>query len=81
MQLKPYHLQLTFEVQVAPWRIDDPMDPQNAEWNLYVFDRNKGEWVPQHEWNRPNEFCKLLRVDLIENEASGKHSGGPQAKA
>lgn len=81
MKLEPYHLRITFDVQVAPWRIDDPTDNNNADWSLWVFDRNKGEWVPHSEWNRPNERCEIVKIEVLNNEASGKHPGGPQAKA
>lgn len=41
MELKPYHLRITFDVQVAPWRIDDPKELQNANWSLWVLDMSK----------------------------------------
>ena len=65
MELKPYHLRITFDVQVAPWRIDDPKELQNANWSLWVLDMSKKEWVPQSEWTRPGEFCKISKIEVL----------------
>jgi len=68
--MKPYHLRLTFEVHVAPWRIDDPHNIENAEWSLAVFDRNIGEWVNMNDCIRPGENSYLKNIEIIEDEAS-----------
>ena len=68
--MKNYHLRLTFEVHVAPWRIDDPLKEENAEWSLAVFDRNIGQWVNMNLCLRPGEDSYLTNVEIIGDEAS-----------
>ena len=68
--MKPYHLRLTFDVRIAPWRIDDPHNEENAEWSLAVFDRNIGEWVNMNLCTRPGEDSSLAKIEVIEDEAS-----------
>ena len=68
--MKPYHLRITFDVKIAPWRIDDPTDYKNADWSLWVFDRNVGEWTPLHECKRPGEGYSIVKIEVID-EASG----------
>jgi hypothetical protein len=64
--MQPHHLRITFDVNVAPWRIDDPTDYNNADWSLWVFDRNLGQWVPHTEWKRPGESCKITRIEVVD---------------
>jgi hypothetical protein len=66
-----YHLRITFDINIAEWRIDDPLDPNNAEWSLSVFDRNLGKWTPLADCTRPGESHKILRIDVVKDEASG----------
>jgi len=68
--VKPYHLRLTFEVHVAPWRIDDPNSEENAEWSLAVFDKSIGEWVNMNLCTRPGEDSYLINIEVIEDKAS-----------
>jgi len=68
--MKPYHLRITFDVKIAPWRIDDPTDYNNADWSLWVFDRNLGEWKPLNECKRPGEEYSIVKIEVLD-EASG----------
>ena len=66
-----YHLLLTFDVRLGNWRIDDPRIPENAEWSLSVYDRNKEEWVEVAKCNRPGEHTKLTSLTILpEGEVS-----------
>ena len=69
--MKPHHLRLTFEVKIAPWRIDDPSLPENHDWCLWVFDRNLGTWLPLNDCKRPGESNKIIKVEIVDDEASG----------
>jgi uncharacterized membrane protein len=61
-----YHIRLTFDINIAEWRIDDPTDAKNAEWSLAVFDRNLGEWVNLNECTRPGESNRIVKIEVIE---------------
>jgi len=61
-----YHIRLTFDINIAEWRIDDPTNPKNAEWSLAVFDRNLGEWVNLNECTRPGESNRLVKIEVLE---------------
>lgn len=54
-----YDLELTFNVRIAKWRIDDPREQENIEWSLSVYDRNLEEWVNINDLNRPGEYGML----------------------
>jgi hypothetical protein len=69
--MKPYHIRLTFDVNIAEWRIDDPNDVTNHEWSLSVFDRNLGEWIPLSECNRPGESHRIAKIEVLNDETSG----------
>jgi hypothetical protein len=69
--MKPYHIRLTFDINIAPWRIDDPNDVKNHEWSLSVFDRNLGQWVNLVDCNRPGESSRLAHFDVLNDETSG----------
>lgn len=61
-----YKLHLLFEVNLAKWRIDDQRDPNNQEWCLMVYDRNKQEWISVNACDRPGEGAKLLTINIAE---------------
>ena len=63
-----YHLKITFENNIAEWRIDDPTDVKNHEWSLSVFDRNLSEWKPLSECNRPGESHRIAKIEVINDE-------------
>jgi hypothetical protein len=69
--MKPYHLRITFDINIAPWRIDDPTDISNHEWSLAVFDRNLGEWIPLSSCNRPGESHRIAKIHVVNDETSG----------
>ncbi len=70
--MKPYHIRLTFDIHIAPWRMDDPTDLNNHDWSLSVFDRNLGQWIPLSDCTRPGESHRITDVHIYdENEASG----------
>lgn len=51
-----YDIDITFNVRIAKWRIDDPRVKENREWSLAVYDRNLEEWVNINELDRPGEY-------------------------
>lgn len=59
-----YNLLVSFHVQIAKWRIDDPANRDNWEWSLAVFDRNNERWVNINDLKRPGEFALLESVKL-----------------
>ena len=63
-----YHLKITFEINIAEWRIDDPTDVKNHEWSLSVFDRNLGQWVNLNDCTRPGESSRLAHFDVLNDE-------------
>lgn len=60
-----YDLEITFNVRIAKWRIDDPRDRANHEWSLSVFDRNLERWVNINDLNRPGEYGMLSKMVLV----------------
>jgi len=69
--MKPYHIRLTFDVNIAPWRIDDPNEVNNHEWSLSVYDRNLGEWIPLSSCTRPGESHRIAKIEVLNDETSG----------
>ncbi len=69
-----YNLEITFEVSIAEWRIDNPRDPRNAEWCLWVFDRNLQKWIPTSDCTRPGESVEILHVKVIDDSAKKTES-------
>ena len=70
--MKPCHLRITFDVKIAPWRIDDPNVKGNHDWSLWVYDRNLGEWIPLSDCTRPGESHKIVKIEILDDdEASG----------
>lgn len=63
-----YDLEITFNVRIAKWRIDDPRDKDNIEWSLSVYDRNLQEWVNINELNRPGEYGMLDELTIISDK-------------
>jgi hypothetical protein len=61
-----YNLEITFNIKVAKWRIDDPSDTNNAEWSLSVYDRNLERWVHTADLNRPGEKAYISSIKIIE---------------
>lgn len=59
-----YSILVSFHIQVAKWRIDDPKVKDNWEYSLAIYDRNKGEWVNINDLKRPGEFGSLYEVKL-----------------
>jgi hypothetical protein len=73
--MKPYHLRITFDINVAPWRIDDPNDISNHEWSLSVFDRNLGEWIPLSSCTRPGESHRIAKIEVLNDETPSSTPG------
>jgi hypothetical protein len=61
-----YHLRITFDINIAEWRIDDPTDPANAEWSLAVYDRNIGTWVNLNNCKRPGESSRIVNIEVLD---------------
>ena len=57
-----YDIDVTFNIRVAKWRIDDPTDIKNAEYSLSIYDRNQERWVNINDLNRPGEYGRLSNV-------------------
>lgn len=60
-----FHLKITFDINIAEWRIDDPSNVDNHEWSLSVFDRNLNEWKPLSECTRPGESYRIAKIEVI----------------
>lgn len=63
-----YDMDITFNVRIAKWRIDDPMDIKNAEWSLWVYDRNLEKWVNIVDLNRPGEYGRISDIHVYTDE-------------
>lgn len=61
-----YKLRILYEVGIAKWRIDDQTIPENREWSLFVYDRNKEEWVELNDCNRPGEYVRIKHVQVLD---------------
>lgn len=61
-----YSILVSFHIQVAKWRIDDPTIKDNWEYSLGIYDRNQGRWVNVNDLKRPGEFGSLHKVELCE---------------
>lgn len=72
-----YRLILEFDIQIAKWRIDNPLLRENMEWSLSVYDRNKGEWVNTKYLNRPGEHAYISKVTVIKDESPSRNPGEP----
>lgn len=59
-----YNVLVSFHIQVAKWRIDDPTIKDNWEYSLSVYDRNQGRWVNINDLKRPGEFGAIHAVEL-----------------
>ena len=80
--MKNYHIKLTFDINIAPWRIHDPNDIKNHEWSLSVFDRNLGEWINLADCTRPGESSRIARIDVLNDENQIVNSNNePQKKS
>lgn len=74
-----YNLLVSFHVQIAKWRIDDPNNRDNWEWSLSVFDRNKEVWVNINDLKRSGEFGLIESVKLGKVQIIDGTSGPAQA--
>lgn len=63
-----YKLRILYEVSLAKWRIDDQTKKENQEWCLYVYDRNKAEWIPANSCNRDGEYVRVKHIQVVEND-------------
>lgn len=63
-----YDMDITFNVRIAKWRIDDPTDAKNAEWSLWVYDRNLEKWVNIIDLNRPGEYGRVESIHVYTDE-------------
>lgn len=63
-----YDIDITFNVRIAKWRIDDPRDPKNAEWSLSVYDRNQERWVNIVDLGRPGEYGRIESIHIYTEE-------------
>ena len=59
-------LKILYEVNIAKWRIDDQNQIENREWCLYVYDRNKEEWVQVNNLDSPGEGAVIKHIHVIE---------------
>lgn len=59
-----YNMVVSFHMQVAKWRIDDPANKDNWEYSLAIYDRNQGRWVNINDLKRPGEFSYVYDVKL-----------------
>lgn len=75
---KNYKLRLTFDVSVAPWRIDDQSIRENVNWALSVYDINNNGWVYIAECDRPGENHTLTRLEILDNELDEASGSTPE---
>jgi hypothetical protein len=61
-----YKVQITYEVSIKKWRIDDQRIAANREWYLKVYDRNLGKWIKVSELNRPGEEAYITEVKVLD---------------
>jgi hypothetical protein len=61
-----YKLRILYEVNVAKWRIDDQRLPDNREWCIYVFDRNREIWVPVSQLGGPGEGATIKHIQIAD---------------
>lgn len=61
-----YKLRILYEVTVAKWRIDDQRLPENREWSIYVYDRNKTLWRPVSQLDGPGEGAVIKHIQIAE---------------
>ena len=59
-------LKILYEVNIAKWRIGDQEQIENREWCLYVYDRNKQEWVQVNNLDSPGEGATIKHVHVVE---------------
>ena len=59
-----YNILVTFNIQVAKWRIDDPANKDNWDYSLAIYDRNLGQWLNINDLKRPGEFGYVYNVEL-----------------
>jgi len=75
-----YNIELTFNIRVAKWRIDDPRDSANAEYSLFLFDRNKGIWVHGNDLQLPGEIFYISKINVLpDGENPWYRTQGPSA--
>lgn len=61
-----YKLRILYEVSIAKWRIDDQTIPDNREWSLQVYDRNKEEWTTVNDCKREGEYVLIKHIQVVE---------------
>jgi len=61
-----YKLRILYEVTVAKWRIDDQRMPDNREWSMYVYDRNRQGWYPVSQLGGPGEGAIIKHMQIVE---------------
>jgi hypothetical protein len=59
-----YNIVVSFHMQVAKWRVDDPTNKDNWEYSLEIYDRNQGRWININDLKRPGEFSYVYDVKL-----------------
>jgi hypothetical protein len=60
-----YDLRITYRIKIKKWRIDDQNNIENREWSLYVYDRNKEEWLATTKLNRPGEEAYIESIETL----------------
>lgn len=60
-----YGVVVSFHIQIAKWRIDDPTNKDNWEYSLGIYDRNLGQWVNINDLKRTGEFGYICEVKLV----------------
>ena len=59
-----YHFEVTYDVRVAKWRIDDP--EEHPTWFLLqIWDENLGMWVKVKDCTRPGEHGYIKKIKKI----------------
>lgn len=63
-----YEMEITFNVRVAKWRMNDPRDPKNHSWALHMWDVNNEEWVNLKDLNREGEYYYIHDVVILSDD-------------
>jgi hypothetical protein len=59
-----YHLEVTYDIRVAKWRIDDP-DEHAPSFVLELWDENLGTFVKLKSCTRPGEHGYIASIKKI----------------
>jgi hypothetical protein len=59
-----YHFELTYDIRVAKWRINDP-DEEEVWFSLEMWDENLGYYVKLKDCTRPGEHAEIKSIKKI----------------